>query len=112
MGWRDGVANLMDYVGQYAGSQDLMKEKQKLQAKSNEQEEITRLMRGPREFNLWTNPNDPVRKLLEAKYPGMALMKGVTPQQWMKLKNPGYGGGFNFGGGGSGAGGGGGIPEI
>lgn len=93
MGLRNGLAAMMDFVGQYAGTHDLLKQKAKTQSEANEAEEMQRLMRGPREYNLWTNPDDPIRKLLAAKYPGMAMMKGVTPQQFMKLKNPGLGGG-------------------
>lgn len=125
MGWRDGVSDMMGFLANYFGNQDLMKQKAKLSAQASAEEEQNKMLRELKEYNLWTNPDDPVRKLLMARqgqdgqqlYPNLPVMKGIKPQDWLKLKamqRGGGGGGFFFGGGGGvgGGGGAGGPPEI
>lgn len=101
MGWREGLANLFDFVGNYAGTSALLGQK----AKISEQQKQDALMRDLLEYNIWTNPDDPARRLWQAKHPGVMLptMSKIRPEQFLRLKAPGLGGGGGlnlFGGGG------------
>jgi len=95
MGWRQGIANLMNFIGQQGPEYDKQKQAEELER----QKEMNRMFRPMLEYSAWTNPDDPYRRLMEAQQSGVSLplMKGITPSQFLKLKSP-YGGFGGFGG--------------
>lgn len=108
--WRGGLSNLFDFIGQYAGNYGLMQQK----AKASEQSEQDKLMKDLLQYNVWTNPDDPARQAWSARHPGVTLptmSNKITPEIFIKLMKPGFGGGGG-GGGFNIFGGGGGVSEA
>lgn len=98
--WSRGIGDALSYLGDYFMNQDMVKKRMEMQRELSSQEDLDRISRDIREFNLWTNPDDPARALLASRYPGLDLPTAkFRPDQFMRFKSPGGntgGGGFNF----------------
>jgi len=95
MGIKRGVANMMQFLGNYYGTKELLKEKAKATASANAAKERSRILRGLREYSLWTNPNDPMRSELGKLFPGadFPIADNLSMRDWLKLRSQGGGGG-------------------
>lgn len=100
--WQQGIANLMDFIGQYAGNYGLTKQREGAAQRLSEAKMQQQLTMDPLEYSVWTDPENPMRKDMEQKwqkkYPGFKFptMTSVRPEQFLRLKAPGLGGGLNL----------------